>query len=420
MEQTSSFSSPPEILNKIIDSQVIVLPYPLQGHVAPMMKLSWCIARHGIKVALVATEHNYKTIVHEMNDLKGDINNPVRLVAVPDGLEPDDDREDGSKLVASVSKVMPRHIYNLIAEAKQHAGNHCQSTCLIADFMFGWAMDIADRTGIKLAIFWTASPGALALTLKIPELIESGVIDHEGMPSKKIIELPWYCPDNLTHQKTMFGYFNASEQVAKAARWLLCNWFHELIPSAQVSMPNVVPVGPLQANGQPNGTLKPEDATCLTWLDQQPLRKGLVSDSLIKFPDQIADRSAGSGKVVEWASQEKVLAHPSIGCFLTHCGWNSVMEGLSNGVPLLCLPCFADQPYTRSCISDGWKVGISLVSHDSKIISAHEIKSKTDELLSRDDLIDNSLKMKEIAKRSVAEEGSSYVAVQDFIKQIQE
>ncbi|KAL8234046.1 hypothetical protein R6Q59_020146 [Mikania micrantha] len=48
------------------------------------------------------------------------------------------------------------------------------------------------------------------------------------------------------------------------------------------------------------------------------------------------------GKVVSWAPQQEVLNHPSVACFMSHCLCNSTMEWVSNGVPFLCWPYFAE------------------------------------------------------------------------------
>nr|GEZ75554.1 putative UDP-glucuronosyl/UDP-glucosyltransferase [Tanacetum cinerariifolium] len=64
------------------------------------------------------------------------------------------------------------------------------------------------------------------------------------------------------------------------------------------------------------------------------------------YPNGFMDRIGSRGKIVSWAPQQEVLNHPSAGkiaCFMSHCGWNSTMEGVSNGVPFLCWPYFFDQ-----------------------------------------------------------------------------
>ena len=56
------------------------------------------------------------------------------------------------------------------------------------------------------------------------------------------------------------------------------------------------------------------------------------------LPDGFEDRVAGRGKLVDWAPQQDVLRHAAVGCYLTHCGWNSTLEAIQHGVRLLCYP----------------------------------------------------------------------------------
>ena len=71
-------------------------------------------------------------------------------------------------------------------------------------------------------------------------------------------------------------------------------------------------------------------------------------------------RTRTRGLIVSWAPQLEVLAHPAVAAFLTHCGWNSVLESLSmgGGVPMLCWPDMADQMVNRRLLVDVWRVGL--------------------------------------------------------------
>ncbi|KAK9118928.1 hypothetical protein Scep_017021 [Stephania cephalantha] len=102
--------------------------------------------------------------------------------------------------------------------------------------------------------------------------------------------------------------------------------------------------------------------------------------------------------MVRWAPQYDVLTHPSIACFLTHCGWNSTTEGLSASVPLLCWPYFGDQFINQSYICDVWKVALRLNPAESGLIS-------------RDDI-------KEVATRSVSNGGDSLKNLEAFLEKI--
>ncbi|KAF3790161.1 Crocetin glucosyltransferase [Nymphaea thermarum] len=56
------------------------------------------------------------------------------------------------------------------------------------------------------------------------------------------------------------------------------------------------------------------------------------------FPSSFHDTFMDRGMVVKWCSQVEVLAHPSVGCFVTHAGWNSTLEGFVCGKPMVCVP----------------------------------------------------------------------------------
>lgn len=78
------------------------------------------------------------------------------------------------------------------------------------------------------------------------------------------------------------------------------------------------------------------------------------------FPNGFEAAVHGRGKVIRWAPQLEVLAHPAVGGFWTHNGWNSTLESISEGVPMICRPQFADQMMNTRYVVNTWGVGLEL------------------------------------------------------------
>ncbi|THG00084.1 hypothetical protein TEA_012380 [Camellia sinensis var. sinensis] len=128
------------------------------------------------------------------------------------------------------------------------------------------------------------------------------------------------------------------------------------------------------------------------------------------------------GLIVPWCSQVEVLSHPSVGRFVTHCGWNSTLESLVLGIPVLCLPQFTDQPTNAKLLEDEFETGVRAMENDEGIVEGDEIK-RCIELVMGDGKIGeeikkNSKKWKYLAKEAVKEGGSSHKNLRTFVDEI--
>ncbi|KAJ9553658.1 hypothetical protein OSB04_017703 [Centaurea solstitialis] len=196
------------------------------------------------------------------------------------------------------------------------------------------------------------------------------------------------------------------------AQGLILNTFQDLdtlvLTQMQSLCPNIYPIGPmhslhkarLTAPSSPETTFSnsiwKEDETCLSWLDKCPPKTvvyisigslaTMTIDQLLEIwhgvansgkpflwvrrpgsitggfdessvPSELLERTKEMGCIVDWAPQEKVLAHGAIGAFFTHSGWNSTLESIVEGVPMICWPCFADQQVNSRFVGEVWKVG---------------------------------------------------------------
>ncbi|PIN01538.1 UDP-glucuronosyl and UDP-glucosyl transferase [Handroanthus impetiginosus] len=381
---------------------ILAFPFPAQGHVAPLIKLSRLIATHGIKVTFVTTEHICEKLLSSMSDHdKGQDN--IVLTSIPDGLPPQDDRCDAFKVFESLKNTAGVYLTNLIEKINESNSDE-KISCVIADVTIGWVLENVEKLGVEGVAFAPASVATLAMTLHIPKLIEEGRIDENGtLTGIEIInlsdnlppwikdEVTWCFPLDLNLQKIFFECSLITQKAAYRAKWLLCNTFYELESSACDLIPNLLPIGPLLKTNinskfsSNSSSLCPSSVIYVAFgsyavfsqhqLDELALglelsgrpflwvvRHDLANRSRVEFPDGFLERvgCSGIGKIVEWAPQEKVLCHRSFGCFLSHCGWNSTVEGLSKGVPFLCWPYCMDQLHNQKYICDKWRIGLRI------------------------------------------------------------
>ncbi|KAI8539788.1 hypothetical protein RHMOL_Rhmol09G0210100 [Rhododendron molle] len=125
------------------------------------------------------------------------------------------------------------------------------------------------------------------------------------------------------------------------------------------------------------------------------------------LPEAFMERASELGKIVPWAPQEQVLAHGSVGVFVTHCGWNSVLESIVAGVPLIGRPFFGDHHLNTWMVTNVWKIGVSL---EGGVFTKTGTMSALELVLSHEkgrELREQIGNFKELALKAAGPEGSS-------------
>ncbi|KAJ8634363.1 hypothetical protein MRB53_027699 [Persea americana] len=129
----------------------------------------------------------------------------------------------------------------------------------------------------------------------------------------------------------------------------------------------------------------------------------------------------GQGMAVPWCSQVEVLSHPATGCFVTHCGWNSTLESMAMGVPMVCFPKWTDQTTNAKLVEDVWKVGVRVKVNEDGVLEGGELKRCLEEVMEGkrgEEIRKNARKWRGLAREAAAEGGSSYLNIKVFVEEV--
>ena len=183
---------------------MLVLPYPAQGHVKPLMLFSHKLAQNGFKITFVNSDFNHERVLNARVD--DQMASKIDLVSIPDGLGPEDDRDEIGQLCKAILETMPAKLEELIQNINDESDENSKITCVLADAHMGWAMEVAEKMGIRRAVIWPASAAVFLLELSIPTMILDGILESDG----KIVEIT-----NLLSLYVFFFYIIKSNKTSK-------------------------------------------------------------------------------------------------------------------------------------------------------------------------------------------------------------
>ena len=147
------------------------------------------------------------------------------------------------------------------------------------------------------------------------------------------------------------------------------------------------------------------------------IRPDAVAGDLAILPKEFLDETNARGLLTSWCPQEEVLMHPSIGGFLTHCGWNSMMESISSGVPMLCWPYFGDQPTNCWYACNEWGIGVEIEND----VKREKVEVMVRELMGGEkgqEMRRKALEWKEFALEATKQGGKSSMNLDRVIKEV--
>ena len=147
-------------------------------------------------------------------------------------------------------------------------------------------------------------------------------------------------------------------------------------------------------------------------------RPNIDLDALL--PEGFLDRTKERGLVLKsWAPQVAVLNHPSVGGFVSHCGWNSVLEAVCAGVPLVAWPLYAEQRVNRILLVEEMKLALPMNESDNGLVSSAEVEERVLGLMESEEgklIRERAIAMKIAAQAALNEGGSSRVALSKLVE----
>ncbi|KAM3220054.1 scopoletin glucosyltransferase [Capsicum annuum] len=446
------------------DDQLHIFFFPMMahGHIIPTLDMAKLFVSRGAKATIITTPLNlpiFTQAIEKIKHLGFEINvKAIRFPAVEAGLPEGCERMDQ----LTSDDLVPKFIKatTMLQEQLELLLRECHPNALVADMFFPWATESAAKFDIPRLVFHGMGFFALCASENLRHYKPQKNVSSDtepflvpNLPHKiKLTRMKLAPHDREETEMTKF-----MEQVKKSESTsfgVIVNSFYELEPDYADYYRHVLGkrawhIGPILLCNRKNEEKlqKNEDKhACLQWLDTKRQSSVMyvsfgsmsnLTDSQIeeialgleaseqefiwvvrkgKIPEGFEERTKEKGLVIRgWAPQVLILDHQAIGAFLTHCGWNSTLEGVSAGVPMATWPMFAEQFFNEQLITEVVRIGVAVGaekwSREVENVKSEAIAKAVKRAMVGEESKEMRRRAKEVKKmanKAVEEGGSSY------------
>ncbi|XP_058180391.1 UDP-glycosyltransferase 90A1-like [Rhododendron vialii] len=458
----STFSSRPHI---------VLFPFMSKGHTIPLLDLSRLLLHRNITVTVFTTPANRPFISDSLSGTDAfivELPFPQNIEGVPAGVESTDKLPSMSHFVsfATATKLMQPNFETVLKTLP------C-ITSIISDGFLWWTQQSAEKFGIPHLVSYGMNNYSWAMydAVKKKGLLSGPELDDEPFV---VTNFPWIkltrndFEENSREPKGPYKDFLTEIFIATSKSYgIVSNTFYELEAlyveycNRRESVPKSWCIGPL-CLAEPLMTKPPsyQKPTWLQWLDQK-LAEGSgvlyvafgtqaeissqqlheiaigLEESKVNFlwvtrkigpelDDGFEERVKERGLVVrEWVDQRAILRHESVRGFLSHCGWNSVLESICAKVPILAWPMMAEQHINARMVVEEIKVGLRVETSNGSVrgfVKWKGLEKMVRELMEGEMGKEVREKVKEFgeaAKKAMEEGGSSWHSLNQLIGELQ-
>nr|XP_043624298.1 UDP-glycosyltransferase 84B1-like [Erigeron canadensis] len=449
-------------------TNVLLVTVASQGHVNPMLRLGNLLASKGLHVTLATHEH---ALNHCSNKV-----GPVHLEFFSDGLPQAYNRQADDDFDYYMNSLRTHGPVNLSTLIRSHSRKF---SCIINTPFVPWVADVAAQLGLPCAMVWIQPSTLYQIYNCFYNHLNEFPTKNNPHMNVKLPGLPSMCTNELPSFVLPSNTFPTFDSILKEVfhnihkiKWVLGNSCMELekdvIKSINDDGGSFWPIGPIvppslfgkvdKIGGDLSGFdqfKSDKESDCLKWLDKQnpksviyisfgsiiyssqkqieSIASGLKKTKrpflwIVRLPQnqekkgfEILEEIKEQGLVVKWSPQTAVLSHPSVGCFLSHCGWNSLVESVTAGVPVIACPQWSDQPTNAKLVTDVWGVGVKLNKDSDGSLCGEEVARCVEKIMSGPISVEirkNAVELKNAVAVAVADGGSSDRNIEMFVNEI--
>ncbi|KAF2293818.1 hypothetical protein GH714_005008 [Hevea brasiliensis] len=383
-------------------AQLVFIPAPARGHLVSALEAAKLLLTrcHQLSITVLILSHSsISSKVHNYVESRrassSTISNRLQFIDLPE-----DETESSS--FSSFFERQKLHVKEAVLKITQSESSvdSPQLAGFVVDMFCTTMIDVANEFGVPSYFFFTSGAAFLGFMLYVQKIHDEEKFDptefkdsNSELPVPSLVSpFPARVMPSAMLSKVWLPRLLYNARRFGEAKGIIVNTFLELESHAieYFKMPPVYPIGPILDVASDGRSTHQE---IMQWLDDHPpssvvflcfgsmgsfgedqvkeiayalehgghrflwsLRQTPSSVGLLKspsdyedpqqvLPEGFLDRMGGIGKVIGWAPQVAVLAHPAIGGFVSHCGWNSILESIWFGVPIATWPMYAEQQF---------------------------------------------------------------------------